>query len=79
MFRIKINAVVPKRVSSCRLSSSQSHNTGCGYLEPPTASSGSSRTGIHRLHYRKAECGKPVPATCTTHLEFPKHLLIKLH
>lgn len=39
MFQMKINAVVPKPVSSCHLSSSWSHNTGCHYLEPLTASS----------------------------------------
>lgn len=38
MFQMKINAVVPKPVSSCCLSSSPGHNTGCHYLEPQIAS-----------------------------------------
>lgn len=82
MFQMKINAVVPKPVSSCHLSSSRSHNTGCHYLEPLTASSEEFKdrnTHVTLLRQRKAVCGKPVPATCTTHSEFLEHLLIKLH
>lgn len=72
-FHMKINVVAPEPVSSCHLSSSQSHNTGCRNLEPPTASLeefNDRNTQVTPLRSRNAERGKPLPVTSTMHSAF---------